>query len=439
MTRITLHTEALPNSAGLLTRCQLVVVEGADLGRAIEVGPEPLIVGTDPSCDLVLTDERVSARHMELIEVDGRVRVRDLESRNGTLFEGSRIQEASLRPGATLKLGHSYLRLQPRLQVVEINPSQSRAFGDLVAESLAMREVFAILERVAPTDVTVLIEGETGTGKELAARAIHEASGRHRKPFVAVDCGALPETLLESELFGHRKGAFTGASADRLGAFARADGGTIFLDELSKVSLEAQARLLRVCEERKIRPLGDDKERPIDVRIVAAGSGIEKEVAGGAFRADLFYRLSVVHIELPSLRSRREDIAPIAAEILRRRGISPGEIKGPNLDRLMAHTWPGNVRELRNVLERAIALSPPSSAFEDLRIALVPQPGPDPLAVRTDLPYAEAKDLLLRNFEARYLKDVFERCDGNISAAAREAELDRKYLRSLLQRHGILD
>jgi len=306
-----------------------------------------------------------------------------------------------------------------------------------------MREVFAVLGLAAASDVTVLVEGETGTGKELCARALHDASPRAKGPFVAVDCGALPATLVDSTLFGHVSGAFTGAQGKRDGAFVRAHGGTIFLDELGAVSLDVQAKLLRVLEERRVRPLGGDTERPVDVRVVAAsGRALVGAVAEGSFRADLFYRLSVVHIALPALRQRREDIAPMARAILERRGFDPGPILGANLDRLTAHDWPGNVRELRNVLERALALTPGAERFEDLRVdvrSFGASAHEHAVPVRTDLPFSEAKALVLEDFERRYLADVLARCAGNISQAAREADVDRKHLRNLLRRHGLID
>jgi transcriptional regulator with PAS, ATPase and Fis domain len=436
---ITVHSEALvvedkPH------RCQLVVVEGPDMGRATNIQGQEVTVGTDADCDLVLTDERVSRRHLGVRLDGGRFVVRDLGSRNGTLYEGSLLSAGTVSAGATIKIGRSFLRIQPRPQPMEVAPSQSRRFGELVAESLAMREVIAVLELAAESDVTVLIEGETGTGKELAARALHDASPRRKGPFVVIDCGALPDTLLESELFGHVKGAFTGAASNRAGAFARAHGGTIFLDELAGVPLSVQARLLRVIEERKVRPVGADKERAVDVRVVAASTrDLASSVTEGTFRPDLYYRLSVVKIALPALRSRREDIAPIVAELMRRRGMAAGPIEGANYHRLLTHAWPGNVRELRNVIDRAIALSPGAEAFGQLRLGVRNQSSSDEaLTVRTDLPYGQAKAMLLDTFERLYLRDVFERCDGNISAAAREAELDRKHLRSLLRRQGLL-
>ncbi|HWB80735.1 MAG TPA: sigma 54-interacting transcriptional regulator [Nannocystaceae bacterium] len=437
----TVHTEALGGPVGSGIACQLVVVEGPDMGRAVDIGDAEVIVGTDPSCTLVLTDEAVSRRHLLVRESDdGRFAVRDLDSRNHTLYQGSHLGEATLPAGATLKLGRTFVRLQPRPQPVDLPPSQSRRFGELVAESLAMREVFAVLDLAAGTNVSVLLEGETGVGKELAARAIHDRGDRRGKPFVAIDCGALPESLLESELFGHVRGAFTGAASPRQGAFVRADGGTIFLDELDSMPLPVQARFLRVIEERRVRAVGSDSEHAIDIRVIGASRRDLRElVAEGGFRPDLYYRLSVVRVVLPPLRERREDLAPIVREMLRLRGMNePGALDGSNLDRLVVHDWPGNVRELRNAIDRALALSPGATTFAALRLGIDATTTSDPPAIRTDLPFAEAKQQVIDAFERGYLRDVLERCDGNISAAAREAGIDRKHLRTLLVRHGLI-
>jgi DNA-binding NtrC family response regulator len=438
----TVYSEAL---AGDLRppRCQLIVVEGPDRGRACRLGAAPSVVGTEAGVALVLSDDRVSGRHLEVRATDTGFAVRDLGSTNGTWYEGSRLAAADVVAGATLKLGRTAVRIEPEAQALEVTPSQAQRFGELVGASLAMREVFAVLERVAPTDATVLVEGETGTGKELVARALHAASPRRSGPFVAVDCGALPEGLLDSELFGHVKGAFTGAAAPRGGLFVRADRGTIFLDELGRIPPSVQARLLRVLEERMVRPVGGDRERAIDVRVVAATRDqLDTEVAAGRFRADLLYRLAVVRLRLPPLRSRREDLPRLVTELLRGRGLDDPAPSGPGLERLIAHAWPGNVRELRNVLDRALALAPGARRFADLAIRVDPASpalDDDGAAVRTDLPFADAKALVVHAFERRYLADLLAKAGGNLTAAARAADLDRKHLRTLARRHGLLD
>jgi len=434
----TVHTEQLGAADAPPPRCQVAVVEGPDRGAAAELaGEAELVCGSGAGCGLRLTDGRVSRRHLGVRRHGARFVVRDLGSSNGTRYEGSRIKEIEVGPGASFRLGRTVLRLEPEPRPLQLPPSQSRRFGELVAESLAMREVFAVLELASQSDVTVLVEGETGTGKELAARGLHEASSRRRGPFVAVDCGALPESLLESELFGHVRGAFTGASTGREGAFARAHGGTLFLDELGTIPLSAQARLIRVLEERKVKPVGADRERAVDVRVVAASRhDLQERVAQGLFRSDLFWRLSVVRVVLPPLRSRREDLAPIVAEMMRRRGLEAGPVAGPNLELLVTHGWPGNVRELRNVLERALALSPGARGFADLRVQLSPQDAGASLSVRSDLPFAQAKKAVVEAFERGYLADLMARHCGNLSAAARAAKVDRKHLRELLRKRG---
>ncbi|HEY5927037.1 MAG TPA: sigma 54-interacting transcriptional regulator [Kofleriaceae bacterium] len=436
----TVYSDILDGGTGRV-RCQLIVIDGPDRGRACRLGETEVSVGTDKAADLTLSDDRVSARHVA-VRVDGsRFVVRDLGSTNGTWFEGSRVSEVTVPAGSTLLVGRSALRVEPEAQPLDVPPSQARRFGELVGESLAMREVFAVLERVAAADATVLVEGETGTGKELVARALHDASARRRGPFVAVDCGALPEGLLESELFGHVRGAFTGAAQPRAGMLVRADGGTLFLDELGRMSATVQARLLRVLEERVVRPLGGDSERAIDVRVIAASrDDLDAEVATGRFRADLMYRLAVVRVVLPPLRTRREDIPLLVRELLRRRGLADEVPTGPGLDRLLAHGWPGNVRELRNVLDRALALAPGAQRFADLPIRIDGGPvAGEGLAVRTDLPYAEAKAVMLHELERRYLADVLAREGGNLSAASRTSGIDRKHLRTLARKHGLVD
>jgi len=436
----TVYSDILDGGTGRV-RCQLIVVDGPDRGRACRLGENEVVVGTDRAAELVLSDDRVSARHVAVRADASRFVVRDLGSTNGTWFEGSRVTEITLPAGSTLLVGRSALRVEPEAQVLDLPPSQARRFGELVGESLAMREVFAVLERIAATDATVLVEGETGTGKELVARAIHDASVRRKGPFVAVDCGALPEGLLESELFGHVRGAFTGAAGPRAGMLVRADGGTLFLDELGRISPTVQARLLRVLEERVVRPLGGDSERAIDVRVIAASrDDLEAEVAAGRFRADLMYRLAVVRVALPPLRTRREDIALLVRELLRRRGLADEVPQGPGLDRLLAHGWPGNIRELRNVLDRALALAPAAARFSDLQIRVDAAPlAGEGVAVRTDLPYAEAKALMLHELERRYVADVLAREQGNLSAASRSSGIDRKHLRTLARKHGLIE
>ena len=325
---------------------------------------------------------------------------------------------------------------------IEILPSEREALGEMVGKSPAMREIFGLVERIAPTDATVLIEGETGTGKDLIARTLHQLSPRRGAAFIVVDCGAVAGTLIESELFGHEKGSFTGAVAARQGAFELASGGTVFLDELGELSLDLQPKLLRVLEQRELRRVGGTKTMKVDLRVVAATrKDLRSEVEKGKFREDLYFRLNVVPITAPPLRDRREDIPLLIDAMLTR--LAPGggiALSDASRAALMAHDWPGNVRELRNVIERALALGTdpgllvaplggePVAKGAQIREGLEFEPG---------LSFRETKEKWNELFERRYLTWLIRRADGNISKAARDADMDRKYLHKLLRKYGI--
>jgi DNA-binding NtrC family response regulator len=309
-----------------------------------------------------------------------------------------------------------------------------------------MRMVFALLDRAAASSSTILVEGETGTGKEATVRSIHEASARRGGPYVIVDCGAIPGHLLESELFGHEKGAFTGAVDRRIGAFEAADGGTIFLDEIGELPLELQPKLLRVLESRHVRRVGSAQHRDLDFRVVAATNrDLRQEVNAGRFRADLYYRLGVVRIRLPPLRERPEDVAILAQHILDRLD-APVEDKAPFttpefIARLSAGAWTGNVRELRNFLEQCVVLR------HELAVTTDDVPDGDgdgdggardrALVVDVGKPYAEERRRALDAFEAAYVAGVLEAHGNNVSRAARAAGLGRVYFYELLRRHRI--
>jgi transcriptional regulator with GAF, ATPase, and Fis domain len=304
-----------------------------------------------------------------------------------------------------------------------------------------MREIFAILERVAATDVTLLIEGESGTGKELAARSVHSESPRAAGPYVVFDCGSVPSELAESELFGHRKGAFSGASSDRAGAFQRAHGGTICLDEIGELPLELQPKLLRVLETSEVRPVGDDVPRKVDVRVIASTNrDLNAEAQRGAFRHDLLYRLEVVKIRVPPLRQRPEDVPGLVARLLEGK-LAPGDVvEGENLARLAGYSWPGNVRELRNVVVRAVTLAAASTAFSKLIFNLGPASlapatiGAEFPGVSSNVPYKEAKAQLLLSFDRAYIAALVDRHHGNVPRAAKAAGLSKKHLYALIRR-----
>jgi len=320
----------------------------------------------------------------------------------------------------------------------------SYRFNELIGKSASMQRVFDLLQRAAATDATVLISGESGTGKELAARAIHFGSARESRPFIAVNCGAIPDTLIESELFGYVRGAFTGANADRRGLMEEANGGTLFLDEVGELPLGLQVRFTRALQERVVRPVGATKERKVDVRVVSATNvDLKSAVADRAFREDLYYRLNVFPIRLPPLRDRREDIPLIAAHLLERHsqrlGIRIEGFEPEALSALMQYDWPGNVRELENAIERGLAVSsaarlPLDALPDEIRKAAVHHPG---LGQVSDLSYRAAVDLARDRASRDYLLALMRACSGNVTQAAERAAMERESLHRLLKRYGI--
>ncbi|MBX3270716.1 MAG: sigma-54-dependent Fis family transcriptional regulator [Sandaracinaceae bacterium] len=356
------------------------------------------------------------------------------------------------------KVSHAVERARLRREVAGLrrlvgNEDDAR----LIGTSTRIAEVRERIARVAPSDATVLLLGESGTGKELAARMLHSLSGRAKARFVAINCGALPSDLLESELFGHAKGAFTGAVRDKEGLFAAAQGGTLLLDEIGDAPLAVQVKLLRVLEEREIVPVGTTTPVPVDVRVVAATHrDLQREVERGTFREDLFYRLHVVPIELPPLRERREDV-PLLAELFLTRVASRHDVVAPHLSSdalrvLWEHDWPGNVRELANVIEGAMLLAPDGvlraphvnavlARAEGRSVPPVERPAPSAeslahvaLGGEEELaPLREARE----RFDRLYLEEALRRAKGNVSAAARMAGRNRTDLHALIKRHGL--
>ncbi|HUS66436.1 MAG TPA: sigma 54-interacting transcriptional regulator [Kofleriaceae bacterium] len=425
---------------GASLRCRLRVVRAGVPAVELAVPPVGVTVGADQAADVRLEDPAVSRRHCTIVPTDAGFDVVDLGSRNGTHLDGVAISRATVPVGAVLRVGTTLLQLLPEELPVEIEPSRQSSFGALHGDSEAMRRVFAVLERASASDAAILFIGESGTGKELAARAVHEHSARKGEPFVVFDCGASSETLIESDLFGHRKGAFTGAVADRAGAFASAAGGTLFLDEIGDLPLPLQPKLLRLLEAGEVTPLGAAKSERHDVRVVAATHrDLWDEVGRGTFRGDLYYRLAVVEVHLPPLRRRPSDVPELVRRFLAGHGTrTVGDLAGANLDRLLAYHWPGNVRELRNVIARAVALSPKDTPFAEMPILLraAATAADTPRAV-ADRPFGEAKEEVVARFEREYLEDLLRRAGGSMTEAARRAGLERKYLYRLLERVGI--
>jgi DNA-binding NtrC family response regulator len=359
--------------------------------------------------------------------------LRDVGSRNGTALNGQRIIAAPLQDGAIISLGKTEVELSLGAEKTPIPRSDATRFGSLVGTSLAMREAFHLLERAAARDVTVLLHGETGTGKELAAGAIHELGARKEGPFVVVDCGAIPRELLESQLFGHEKGAFTGAVKARPGAFALADGGTLFLDEIGELDLDLQPKLLRALEQQTVQPIGADTPRQVDVRVIAATHrDLRREVNKQTFRPDLYFRLAIFEVALPPLRDRLDDL-PLLVETLlpslTADAAAAAKLKSPAfLSGLTKHAWPGNVRELRNHLERCLTLETEAPG-EQARSG--------PLVVDITQPLRGERDRWVRILEKRYLEQLLAANGDNVSAAARAAGVDRVHLHRLLARHGL--
>ncbi|WP_233612037.1 sigma 54-interacting transcriptional regulator [Corallococcus sp. AB045] len=412
----------------------LRVLSGAEAGKTHPLKQGTYTVGKNPTCDIVLTDKAVSRQHLKLEVHAEHVVATDLGSHNGSFVEGLRFTAMELRPGSVITLGTTELKLVPEDTRERSLPLSSRdRFGALVGGSRKMREAFTVLERLAPGGADVLIHGETGTGKDLCAEAIHQQSPRAKGPFVIVDLAGVPSTLIESELFGHVKGSFTGAQGDRAGAFERAQNGTVFLDEIGELPLDLQPRLLRVLERRQVKRVGGNDYFTVNVRVVAASHvNLEQAVQQGKFRRDLFHRLAVLRVTLPALRERPEDIPLLIDHMLKLMGRQPGALSDQTRALLMQYPWPGNVRELRNVVEQVVNLG--EEALPDLEAhpGADGRKGPD-----LDLPFKEAKEHLIEVFERDYLKNLIERCEGNISRASREADIDRVYLRKLLRKHGL--
>jgi DNA-binding NtrC family response regulator len=418
---------------------RVTVLDGADAGASVAVdGAAEVLVGQSPVCGLRLTDPTVSRRHLAL-EVDGdRLHVRDCGSSNGTYLAEVLLVDALLPGGEALRLGATTVRVDRLAGVAPPPLGAAVRFGEIFGVSREMRRLYPLLERLASIDVPVLVEGETGTGKELVARALHEEGKRASGPFVVLDCTAVSAPLIESELFGHERGAFTGAVAQRKGVFEQADHGTLFIDEIGDMPLEMQPKLLRALERSEIRRVGGDRWVKCDVRIVAATRrDVDALVQDELFRDDLFHRLSVGRVELPPLRRRRGDVLALVEHICRSIGGDMGDISGPVLSDWVRAPWPGNVRELRNAVTRELALGDLQRGHDE------PSPGggdtpamPDTLAsiLELDLPFVEARQRLTETFQRLYLERTLAAHDGNVQRAAQAAGIAPRYFRLLRAR-----
>jgi two-component system, NtrC family, response regulator GlrR len=408
------------------------------------------ILGAGADCDIVIENPSVSRQHVELGLVPEGISVRDLGSRNGTFYLGHRVQAMALAPGARIQIGAAASpSANPPQQAVEVvidadvdalehgEPYVESTYRGMLGSSLSMRRLFGALARLEGSLVTVLVNGESGVGKELVAHALHEGSAVAKGPLIVVNCGAIAPELVASELFGHKRGAFTGARESRKGAFESADGGTLFLDEIGELPLDVQPMLLRALEAGEVRPVGSDRSTNVRVRVVAATHrDLRSDVRAGRFREDLYYRLAVVELAVPPLRERVDDIDALARRFAESAGLAdlPPEL----ISRLRARAWPGNVRELRNVVQAFAALGrlPPEGG--GLSAADAAGVG-DTLDRMIDVarPYADQKDELVDQFTRAYLVRLMQHTNGNQSAAARLSGLDRSWLWRLLVKHGI--
>ncbi len=439
--------ETVPNMREHVAIPRLEVVVEREGERAssnvVQLEGGVLRVGTHPSNELVLKDPTVSRFHCRFTLENEVCRVQDLGSTNGTYLESLRIRDADVAADTSVRIGNSVLRVRSLAPTNNDEVPAWPAYGTLLGTSLSMRRLFALLERVARADCNVLVLGESGVGKELVAAEIIQHSVRKDNPFVVVDCGSISPNLVESQLFGHVRGSFTGADRDRIGAFEAAHTGSIFLDEIGELPLDLQPKLLRVLESGDVRRVGETNTKKVDVRVIAATNrDLEREVNKGRFREDLFYRLSVVTVHVPSLRERKGDIELLIHNFLETLGAKGSrQLFTPEVIRELAeHDWPGNVRELRNYVERAVVLEstalhpPPSGRGGEFPSG---EAGVGARPIDLDVPFKIAKEGLIDEFERAYLGALLAWAGGNMSRAARRAGIDRMYLHRLVQRHGL--
>jgi len=426
--------QPLGAAPSIVTRHAKLIVEGDCGRREYLMKGGSCAVGTDPDSDVVLKDPYVSRRHFRIDQApSGGYRLTDRGSRNSTFVNGQWTQEAALPFGTTIHAGRTEMRFVPVEEPVALEPSEKESLGELVGSSREMRRIFTLLERIAPSETSVLFLGETGVGKELAARAIHDASLRRKAPFVIVDCSALHGELVESALFGHQRGSFTGAEDTRIGAFEQAAGGTVFLDEIGELPLERQTVLLRVLESRHFQRLGSNEYREADFRIVASTNrDLRVEIAKGRFREDLYYRLAVFEVRLPPLAHRLPDL-PLLCRTLLERGGSDATIADEAIDVLKGHSWPGNIRELRNVLQRACVLAGPEEIrAEHLLLSTEPTLASSPGRRMPALPAQSLEEL-----EKIAIEQAVARHGGHLATVAKALGIARSTLYEKLRRHGI--
>ena len=447
----TVRTDSAPGPVAQGVRVE--VIKGPDAGTKAQLARRVSVLGRSEAADFRLTDPTVSSFHVELSCAPYGVHVTDLESANGTLYAGARVERAVIPSGAMLNVGRTVIRIDVDVPFAPA-ASQLPAFGELRGGSIAMRELFSMLERLARTDLSILVEGPTGTGKELVARALHDESPRRGGPLVVLDCTAIPATLAESTLFGHERGAFTGANERRLGVFEAAEKGTIFLDEVGELPLELQPKLLRVLERREVVRVGSTKPHPVDVRVLGATwRDLRAMINQGKFREDLYYRLAQARVTLPALRERPDDIPLLVQHFLTNlRDRLPRDVQcarsiAPDaLEELQRRDYAGNVRELKSTVERAAMtaagdiVTPSDLAFERLLTGQrhhAPSPSPTSAGGPDLGRFKEAKRTLIDEFERDYLQRLLARTGNNLSKASALAGVERHHLRDLFKKHGL--
>jgi two-component system, NtrC family, response regulator HydG len=420
---------------------EILVASGPDAGERHRIEapcPQRVFLGQSPACEIRLNDRTVSRRHGAIeVRADG-LRYTDLGSTNGSFAGNLCVLDVVLRSGDELRVGQTTLRVQADRPTQVVDPAVSR-FGSFVGASSQMRRLYPLCARLAASEIPVVIEGETGTGKEVLAEAIHAASGRASAPLVVFDCTTVSPSLAEAALFGHERGAFTGALASRPGPFEEADKGTLLIDEIGDLDIALQAKLLRAIERGEVRRVGGSKWVHVDVRVlVATRRDLDKEVQEGRFRDDLFYRLAVARIEIPPLRQRAGDISLLASHFWQQMGGDPSALAADFLARLEQYSWPGNVRELRNAIARRLALRELAFVAADAPDApSASQAGADPMqqVLELDLPFPVARRRMLEEFESRYVLRVLDQHDGNVGKAAAASGIGRRYFQMVRGRN----
>jgi transcriptional regulator with GAF, ATPase, and Fis domain len=432
--------------------CSIKIIKGLQAGEQFQFSKDVIRVGAHPRCDIQINDGTVSRFHCEIHRNQDGYRLIDDSSTNGTYVGELRVRDIFLMPNLAFQIGNTTLNFSPQIEEINVEESKLSQLGPLIGASRQMRNTYTLIQRLAPSDLSVIVQGETGTGKELVAQAIHELSHRSKKTLVVFDCSAVPEHLIESELFGHEKGAFSGAVRTHAGLFEQADGGTLFLDELGELPINLQPKLLRALESGVIRRVGAEKTIRVDVRVISATNrDLAAMVKEGKFRQDLFYRLAKVIIHLPPLNTRKGDAILIAQHFLMKlnkqnegrrfiKGITPNA-----LHQLEAWEWPGNVRELRNIIERAYTFADRemihsadlvdhlnTNQFDEMSLN-------EDVALNLDIPEScslkEAKERIIESFERDYLQQLLSKHNNNISAVSRDAGIDRRHVYRLMKKY----